>query len=298
MNKEQISKELKDIRPNDILKEWNTLREISQADLENLGGRSKLGCKLIDYFFFQQRLETTGNKGIHFFHFLENIEYYKTKKYIQTLLSFCDNTNRYKDNAIKKYYYCYGLCFGRVNAFKITNALCIYNKYKPTKVLDPFAGFGGRLIGCALNNIKYTGIDLNIDLKSSYDKLFDFLNTNSLCNLNLFEMIYENSENIDYSGMDYDMVFTSPPYYNIEIYRHTIKKTEKEWDLFYVKVFENLWKYLKNDGYFIININDKIYNKILVPLLGPCNELFPLKKSSRNSYIEYIYVWHKSESIN
>jgi hypothetical protein len=59
-----------------------------------------------------------------------------------------------------------------------------------------------------------------------------------------------------------------------------------------------LCKYLKNGGYFIININDKIYNKILVPLLGPCNELFPLKKSSRNNYIEYVYVWHKSDSIN
>ena len=296
-NKEEICRQLKNISEQNVNQEWNVLRAISQTELENLSGRSKLGCNIIDHFFFQQRLETIGNKGIHFFGFVENIEYYKTKKYVQNLLEYCEKNNRYQDNLIKKYYYCYGLCFGRINAFKITNALQIYNKFTPTRVLDPFAGFGGRLVGCLLKNIHYTGIDLNIDLKPAYDRLLEYVrvrfptqNPNNSCSPIL---LFENAENVDYSTIDYDMVFTSPPYYNIEIYQHSIKKTEQEWDVFYRKVFDNLWQNLKPNGHFIININDKIYNKILVPMFGQASEMFPLKKSTRNVYVEFIYVWCK-----
>ena len=60
---------------------------------------------------------------VHFYEFVQDIEMYKTKRYIQTLLSYCDKHNRYTDNIYKRYYYIYGLSFGRINAFKITNAL-------------------------------------------------------------------------------------------------------------------------------------------------------------------------------
>ena len=44
-----------------------------------------------------------------------------------------------------------------------------------------------------------------------------------------------------------------------------------------------------------IILNDKIYNKILVPLFGHCGEVIPLKKSTKNkSYSENIYVWIKN----
>ena len=94
-NKEEICRQLKNISEQNVNQEWNVLRAISQTELENLSGRSKLGCNIIDHFFFQQRLETIGNKGIHFFGFVENIEYYKTKKYVQNLLEYCEKNNRY-----------------------------------------------------------------------------------------------------------------------------------------------------------------------------------------------------------
>ena len=70
MNKQEICQSLKSVSKEDAIKEWNTLKSTSPVDLENLSGRSKLGCNLIDYFFFHHRLETIGNKGIHFFDFL------------------------------------------------------------------------------------------------------------------------------------------------------------------------------------------------------------------------------------
>ena len=104
MNRSQISKEIKDISLDIVVKEWSQIKTTSPEAIQNINGRSRLGCNLIDYYFFEQRLETIGNKGINFFTFIDKIEFYKTKKYIQTLLLFCEKNNRYKDSLIKKYY--------------------------------------------------------------------------------------------------------------------------------------------------------------------------------------------------
>jgi DNA modification methylase len=89
------------------------------------------------------------------------------------------------------------------------------------------------------------------------------------------------------------MVFTSPPYENIEIYKHSEKKSIEEWSKFYKEVFQKLWDNLQPNGTYIININESIYTKILEPLFGPPLETILLKKSSKNDYKEYIYIWKK-----
>lgn len=292
-----ISSEIKSLSLEKIMKEWLVLKSISQEELLKLNGRNKMGCDLVDYYFFTERLLTIGKKGIHFFEFIRNIEYYKTKKYIQTLFSFCDKNNRYKDSIIRRYYYIYGLCFGRINAFKITNALSIYKKYKPTKILDPFCGFGGRLFGALLENIDYWGYDMNKHLEEPYNKLLNDFKYGEKHTSNIKLIFGNDSSTIDYEEIakeyQYDMILTSPPYKNIEIYRCCSKESNKFWDDFYKKVFSKSWNGLKNEGYFIININNDIYISSLIPLLGECNEKFLLTKTKKNSYDEYVYVWKK-----
>jgi DNA modification methylase len=290
MNKNEILKELRTIPKENVFKEWIKLKNINQEDLENLNGRSRLGCTIIDYYFFKNRLDTIGNKGITFYDFLEKIEFYKTKKYIKTLLDFCENNNRYNDSIIKRYYYCYGLCFGRINAFKITNSMQMYNKYKPKRILDPFCGFGGRLIAAMLLNIDYIGVDINIDLKEGYENLLiDFKDHSSAD----YKTLFQDANEVDYSKYKYDMVFTSPPYDNIEIYKNSEKKTPSEWEVFYNSIFKKLWDNLEKGGIYAININKKIYEKTLVKIFGEAKESILLKKSSKNDYVEYIYVWKK-----
>lgn len=288
--KDEICHQIKNISYNKVLTEWNNIQDLLGSQKE-LNGRSKLGCDFLDYYFFAHRLETIGNKGINFYDFLENIEYYKTKKYIQTLLTFCEEKNRYVGKEIKKYYYIYGLCFGRCNAFKITNALEMYQKYKPAHILDPFCGFGGRLVAAMFLGVNYTGIDLNVDLKTGYDKLLTDFQSKTTSDVSL---IYQDSKEVDYTKFTYDMVFTSPPYENIEIYKNGEKKTNEQWSDFYKKVFQNTWVSLSPGGIYAININASIYEKSLVPLLGACHEKRELKKSTRNTkYKEYIYIWEK-----
>jgi hypothetical protein len=106
MTQSQIVRELKDVTFEKAFKDWSEIKSKTEEEIQNINGRSRLGCNLIDYYFFEQRIETIGNKGINFFKFVDDIENYKKKKYIQTLLMFCDNNNRYKDSLVKKYYYC------------------------------------------------------------------------------------------------------------------------------------------------------------------------------------------------
>jgi len=293
MLKEKIINELKDISFDNVNKEWELLKELTLDKINKLNWRNRLGCNFIDYYFFINRIETIGNKGINFFDFVENIHYYKSKKYIQNLLLYCEKNNRYKDNEIKKYYYCYGLCFGRINAFKITNALQVYYyTFKPKiAVLDPFCGFGGRLIGAMLLNIDYIGIDLNTDLEDNYKKLLSDFGSKTSSNINLY---FQDSNTFDFLKVKYDMIITSPTYENIEIYKNSKKKTIEEWNFFYNDIFKKLWNNLEIGGSYIININENIYNKILTPLLGKCNDSILLKKSSKNNYLEYIYIWKKN----
>jgi hypothetical protein len=281
--------DLKQITFEKVKTEWAHIQDLCIQELNNINEKSKVGCNIVDYYFFEQRLKTKGNKGINFYEFVENIEYYKTKKYVQTLLFFCEKNNRYKDSDIKRYYYIYGLSFGRVNAFKITNALKIYHTYKPTSILDPFCGFGGRFIASMMMNTFYTGIDINTDLKPEYERMIKDFSIDS----KKYELLFQNSLTVDYSKINYDMVFTSPPYENIEVYPNNPTLSIKEWREFYKKIFKLLWDNLKK-GTFIININEKIYKNILIPLLGECHTRLVLSKSKRNNYIEYIYVWVKT----
>ena len=277
---------LKEISLQEIQEEWTRIKKMTLDELNNVGEKSKLGCNIVDYYFFEQRLKTKGNKGINFYEFVQDIEMYKTKRYIQTLLSYCDKHNRYTDNIYKRYYYIYGLSFGRVNAFKITNALKIYKTYNPRHILDPFCGFGGRLAAASMLNIPYTGIDINHDLKPCYDKMMKDFGCNNTT------LHFQDCLTVDYTNMNYDMVFTSPPYENIEVYPNNPLLSNKQWTVFYNNIFKLLWDNLKS-GHFIININEKIYNKILVPLLGECLHKHVLTKSKRNAYVEFIYVWVK-----
>ena len=56
-------------------------------------------------------------------------------------------------------------------------------------------------------------------------------------------------------------------------------------------LFKKLWDNLQIGGTYIININENIYSKILKPLFGDANEIILLKKSYKNNYKEYIYIW-------
>ena len=51
----------------------------------------------------------------------------------------------------------------------------MFLKYGVTSVLDPTAGWGGRMLGAWVMGIDYTGVDTNTNMKIAYDNMMDML---------------------------------------------------------------------------------------------------------------------------
>ena len=147
---------------------------------------------------------------------------------------------------------------GIASQFRPTVAKYIYQRFSATKVLDPSAGWGDRLVGALATDtvVKYTGIDSNTELRDSYTKMIKKFN---IYGQNI-RMIYKPSESVNIKTLakDYDCIFTSPPYFTKEKYRHMPVYTGyTHWFQTFLKpMIEKFSKVLRSGGYFCINIED------------------------------------------
>lgn len=296
LEKNIIAKQIKNISMEQVEREMNQLIKIGKnAHLES--PRSRIGNNVVDYFTFQQRLETKGKYNISFYEFIENLEEFKQKKFIQTMLTYYSNVKN-KNNTKNKYVVLkevYNICISAINIIRPIVYMEIYTKYNPTAVLDFCAGWGGAAVACsALNIPHYIGIEINTSLCEPYNHLIDYLKTKTTCNIN---MIFEDALAVDYSKLYYDMVFTSPPYYFIQKYENNIEYVNKQEmnTQFYKPIFSKVYDGLQPGGYFIINVCSEVYERVLIELFGQAHEIYPYKKSQRqNKYSEMVYMWRKN----
>ena len=242
-----------------------------------------------------------GNKIIYHYMMPHLLRVYRDTKNYELLVDiFADPTKKkkwidytIKINRRKKLDYiepvdifeCYRLCRGSIQFFKPATTKYLCNKFGATKMLDPTAGWGGRLLGARSLGIEYTGIDTNINLKPSYDKMIEKYGGN---------MIYDSCLNIDFSQIDYDFVLTSPPYMNLEKYEcmKLFSSNENYYREFLIPLIEKCKKYIKNNGVVCINISDYMYDDYLKYGGNKCNEILPLKQQMGGKKCkEFIYIW-------
>jgi hypothetical protein len=300
--KEYISKQIKNISLQEIQKEYNKLINIRPKNgifnqiPTTFSPYSRIGNKIVDHFTFTQRLETKGKYNCNYFDFLQNLETFKKKKFIQNMITYykeVKNKNN-KKNEFTVYKEIYNICISSINILRPLYCIEIYLKYKAKNVLNFCSGWGGTLVSaCALNLNTYTGIDINTNLKMPYENMISFLKNNSKTEI---KMYYEDASLFDYTKINYDFVLSSPPYYFLEKYENNnCYSSKKEMnDNFYIPLFKNSYQGLSQGGTYVINICKEVYNNVLKPLLGEANEIIPYKKSKKqNNYVEMVYIWYK-----
>lgn len=296
LDKQFIANQIKPITLDDVDKEMNQLINIGTGAC-NIGPRSRIGNNVVDYFTFVKRLETKGKYDASFFDFLQNLDGFKKKKFIQTMLTYyaeVKNKNGQKNEYIvlKEVY---NICISAINIMRPLNCMEIYVKYKGTRVLNFCAGWGGSTIAAAALGLEtYYGVEINSDLSEPYKNMVKYLATKSPTKI---EIVIGDALDVDYSVLVYDLVFASPPYYSLEKYPHNTKYESKREmdDKFYKPLFERTYNGLQIGGHYIINVCKEVYDKVLKELLGPAHESFPLKKSKRqNDYTEMVYVYKKN----
>ena len=152
--------------------------------------------------------------------------------------------------------------------FPLFVPLFIYCTFKPRKVLDMSSGWGDRLM-CSLlyGNCSYTGVDPNSKMQPRYKNIIDTFSKN---NKNTFKVIESPFEDVKLTGK-YDLMFSSPPYFNAEQYSDDANQSFKRYsnidlwlDKFMFKSIDKIWKHLIIGGFLILIINDTyIINKVV-----------------------------------
>lgn len=291
-----IAKKIKDIKIEDLEEDMNKLIKIGD-EANMISARSNIGNNVVDYFTFVERLDTKGKYNVNYFEFLVNLDTFREKKFIQTMLKYYEdvkNKNKTK-NEYKVLKEIYNICISAINIMRPLNCMEIYTRFNAKRVLNFCAGWGGSAVAAAALNLEaYYGIEINNDLKEPYDNMIKYLGTKSNTE---FSIHIRDAVDFDYSTMDYDTIFSSPPYYFIEKYSNNVAYNSKKEmdDKFYKPIFSKSYLHLKKNGHFIINVCKEVYDNILKNLFGEAHMTFPLKKSKRqNNHTEMVYVWHKN----
>lgn len=259
-----------------------TTRQL-RADLKNLltfdaseNSNSFAGNTFLYHFQFKNLLKCRRQDGKTIYDIAADSEAWSK------LIENTKQRNRGGRTAAGNVYECFRINLGSVVMFKSTTAKYLYQKYRAKSVLDPTAGWGGRMLGAWALDINYTGIDTNIEMIPAYDSMIKFLNAESEFSSELFSissksklnMIWKSCLDVDFSTIDYDFVLTSPPYINLEIYEHM-----SEWDsdqAFYKTFLIPLWQkcvdHIKPGGHVCFNISPKMYEDAVKYGLKVCDD--------------------------
>ena len=137
---------------------------------------------------------------------------------------------------------------------------------KAKKILDVSAGWGDRLLGAIASNIDlYVATDPNPCVHKGYKKMVELLlpySINPKCMIDIIESPFETANLDKYN--DYDLVYTSPPYFDYEKYSnksgqsHLSFTTEDSWYKNFLQVSINKCiDKLRNGGYLILYISQE-----------------------------------------
>jgi len=290
-----IARHIKPLTQVELEKDMTDLCAIGK-EASTISPRSRIGNNVVDYFTFVQRLATKGKYNVNFYEFLAQIDDFKQKKFIQTMLTYYQAVKN-KNNTKNEYVVLkevYNICISAINIMRPLNCMELYTRYNAKRVLNFCAGWGGSTVAAAALNLEaFYGVEINRALKKPYADLVAFLQNYASTE---FDMRFTDALLVDYSAMTYDTVFCSPPYYFLEKYPHNVPYTSKQEmnEQFYKPLFTNTYRGLQVGGYYIINVCKEVYDNVLSDIFGAAHEAFPLKKSRRqNNYTEMVYVWHK-----
>ena len=148
-------------------------------------------------------------------------------------------------------------------SFKPTLALAFFKMFNATRILDFSAGWGDRLLAAiAYGADLYVGYDPNTDLKKGHNAIIrTFVSKEFRKKYSVKYTPFERSKLN--SNQTFDMVFTSPPYFDLEVYSNndtqSVKsfKNVEEWiNGFLLPSVQKSWNVLDINGHMVLHIAD------------------------------------------
>jgi hypothetical protein len=199
--------------------------------------------------------------------------------------------------------------------FRPSIAKWMYQKYCPLggDVLDPCAGYGGRLMGAFCSHVgSYTSTDPNIATYEGNMRLYTHLVEAAGENRYPETTFYNTPFEDFHTTAKFDLVFTSPPYYNTEKYSDADTQSYMRYPEYtqWVKGFlepliVNSFAFLKPDGYLALNVGrpiDEDTLKIGTRVFGKAPDVYHMRlskflgsgnKGSVSHKTEPVFIWRK-----
>lgn len=116
--------------------------------------------------------------------------------------------------------------------FRAHHAKNIVSSFTGNRVLDPCMGWGGRMLGTVSAGKEYIGFEPNLETYLNLVKIVNFLGIQK--HVRLINDMAENMHKYDFGLVD--IILTSPPYFNYEVYCNNADQCENKFNTY------NVWK--------------------------------------------------------
>jgi len=192
---------------NILRKDWKKLLEWKSND-DHINSTSRLGMKLCEHFF-PNFYDIENNKGESFVSMWNKDNLIKILKWNRK-----SHSTPYMSELKRGIYFCCGMTKSTMFRPQLAKLICMH--YTPSIVLDPCAGWGGRMLGVVSSGARYIAFEPNTKTHNNLKELAAFLKIESQV-----EIICDSALNMDnYNIPKVDLVLTSPPYFDLEVYTH------------------------------------------------------------------------------
>jgi DNA modification methylase len=264
----------------DLLKEYKKLSDrldnINEYKVKFPIQYLRTGMKCSNYFFQKERIKTKSQNKISCY------DYWFEKK---------DKIIKYnKKNKSHDLFTTIVFLNHAPSQFPLMTAGIIYKYFGATKILDPYAGWGDRCIAAMAMNIDYIGIDSNKKLKPLYDRMINYYPTDSK-----IEIIYDKSENVNLKKLDFDLIFSSPPFWNKKktILLEKYHGMDIDYDSFIheslINLITTVWRF-KPSVWICLNITKDMYDDIK-KIIGPCKKIIKFKTTLNTKKLNSIFCF-------
>lgn len=235
----------------ELLLDWQKLLTWN-ANVTSIASTQRVGMKLCEHFFpnFYDIEDKNGNsfKSLWTAKNLEKVLRWNRKSHSTPYLS-----------EIKRgIYFNFGL--PKSTMYRPQLAKVVVTKFGGVNVLDPCAGWGGRMLGSiAAGAESYIAFEPNTETYENLLRMIRFLKIEDKVTIYKDSALNMNNYNIK----NVDVILTSPPYFDLEVYSHENTQsingcdTYQMWvDKFLSPLVENSLEKLKPNGWSCWNVHN------------------------------------------
>lgn len=206
--------------PEEIKKEWLSLQKwvalTDTGDIVKISAQTRVGQKILDNYM--THFYDVGNYMGRTLRSLITEDYrHIIEKAV--LLNLMNHSTPYKSELRRSIIMAIG-GNSTVTKYKASTAKAIVQYYGAKRVLDPCIGWGGRMLGSLSAGAEYVGCEPDPNTATG---LRNILNDPAISHYrdraHIYEMPCEDVLSTEIASLPlFDMVLTSPPYFNLELY--------------------------------------------------------------------------------